>query len=61
MIVELWRRKRDMQHEDENDVEDTSRGEKSGEQIDGFGWEDIMLVTLHGGSELVSAIAEMIN
>jgi hypothetical protein len=29
MIVELWTRKREMGDEDENDVEDTSRFEKS--------------------------------
>jgi len=30
MMVELWMRKREMEDEDENDVEDTSSYEKSG-------------------------------
>jgi len=30
MMVEMWMRKREMGDEDENDVEDTSRYEKSG-------------------------------
>jgi len=30
MMVEVWRRKREMQDEDENDMEDMSRPEKSG-------------------------------
>jgi len=31
MMVELWTRKREMGDEDENDMEDTSGNEKSGE------------------------------
>jgi len=31
MVVELWTRKREMGDEDENDMEDTSGYEKSGE------------------------------
>jgi hypothetical protein len=31
MMVELWRRKREMGDEDENDMENTSRYVKSGE------------------------------
>jgi hypothetical protein len=30
MLLEMWTRKREMGDEDENDVEDTSRYEKSG-------------------------------
>jgi len=33
MLVEWWMRKREMGDEDVNDVEDTSRYEKSGEQL----------------------------
>ena len=33
MMVELWTRKREMGDEDENDMEDTSGYEKSGEQL----------------------------
>jgi hypothetical protein len=40
----LWTRKREMGDEDENDVEDTSRYEKSGVQLAWFGWEDFVSV-----------------
>jgi hypothetical protein len=33
MIVELWKRKREMREEDENDVEDMSGYEKSGVRL----------------------------
>jgi hypothetical protein len=33
MMVELWMRKREMRNEDENDMEDTSRLEKSGVRL----------------------------
>jgi len=33
MMVELWMRKREMGHEHENDVDDTSGSEKSGVRL----------------------------
>jgi len=33
MMVELWKRKREMGDEDENNMEDTSRPEKSGVRL----------------------------
>jgi len=33
MMVELWTRKREMEDEDDNDMEDTSGYEKSGVQL----------------------------
>jgi len=45
--VALWMRKREMGDEDENDVEDTSRYEKSGVQDASLDWEDLVLVLLH--------------
>ena len=36
MMVELWTRKREMGDQDENDVEDMSRYEKSGVRVAGL-------------------------
>jgi hypothetical protein len=42
MIAKLWMRKRDMEDEDENDVEYTSGYQKSGVQLAWVGWEDLI-------------------
>jgi hypothetical protein len=44
IIVELWTRQRVMGNEDENEVEATSREEKSRVQLRYFGWDDLGLV-----------------
>jgi len=42
MIVELLMRNREMENEDENDVEDTNGYTKSGVQLAWLGWEDLV-------------------
>jgi len=61
MMVELWTRKREMGDEDENDMEDTSDYEKSGEWLAWLGLEDLVAVLLDSGSGLVPAVAGMVN
>jgi len=61
MIVELWMRKREMGDEDENDVEDTRRYEKSGVRLAWLGLEDLVSVWLPAGSGLVLAVSGMVN
>jgi len=60
-MVELWTRKREIGNEDENDMEDTSRYEKSGVRLAWLGWEDLLLVLVCTGSGLESAISGMVN
>jgi len=50
-----------MGDEDENDVENTSRYEKSGVQLDLLGWEDLVLKFCHAGLGLVPAVSGMVN
>jgi len=47
--------------EDENDIEDTSRYEKSGGWLAWLGWEDLVSVILHAGSGLIPAVSGMVN
>ena len=61
MMVELWTRKSEMGEEDENDMEDTSGYEKSRLRLAWLGSEDLVLVLLPSGSELVPAISGMVN
>jgi len=61
MMVELWMRKREMGHEDENDMEDTSGFEKSGVRLSWLGLEDFVSVWLPVGSGLVHAVSGMVN
>jgi len=61
MMVELWRRKRDMGDEDGNDMEDTSGYEKSEVRLARLGLEDRVTVLLPGGSGLVPAVSGMVN
>jgi hypothetical protein len=42
MMIELWKRKREMGCEDANDVENTSGYKKSGVQLTRLGWEDLI-------------------
>jgi hypothetical protein len=44
MIVELWMRKREIEDEDENDVEDTSRNDKSEVQLARLGYKYFVAV-----------------
>jgi len=44
MMVELWTRKREMVDEDENDMENTSRYDKSQVRLPWLGWEDLVSV-----------------
>jgi hypothetical protein len=44
MMVELWIRKREMENEHENNVEDTRGYEKSGVRLAGLGGEDLVSV-----------------
>ena len=60
-MLELWTKKREIGNEDVNDVEDTSRFEKSGVQHAYLGWEDHISVSLHTGSGLIPAVSRMVN
>jgi len=48
MMVELWMRKREMGDKDRNDVEDTSRYEKSGIRLAWLGWESLESTCTNG-------------
>ena len=61
MMVELWMRKRQMGDEVENNMEATSRPEKSGVQLAWLGSEDLVSVLLPAGSGLVPAVSGMVN
>jgi hypothetical protein len=61
MMVELWTRKREMGDEDENDMEDTTKPEKSGVQLAWLGSDDCVSVVLPTGSGLVPAVSGMGN
>jgi len=61
MMVELWTRKREMGDENENDMEDTSGYEKSGEWLAWLGLEDLVSVLLPAGSGLVPALSGIVN
>jgi len=61
MMVELWMRKREMGDEDENNIEDTSGYDKSGEWPAWFGLEDPISVILPAGLGLVPAVSGMVN
>jgi len=61
MMVELWTRNREMGHEDENDMEDTSGYEKSGVWLAWLGLEDHLSVLLPARSRLVTAVSGMVN
>ena len=61
MMVELWTRKSEMGDNDENNMENTSRDEKSGERLAGLGLEYLVSVLLLAGSGLVPAVSGMVN
>jgi len=61
MMVELWRRKREMGDEDENDMEDGSGYEKSGVPLAWLGLEDLVSVLLPAELGLVPAVSGMVN
>jgi len=61
MMVEFCMRKRGMGDEDENDMENTSGPAKSGVQLSGIGIEDLLLVSLPGGSRLGHTLFGMVN
>ena len=61
LIRELWTRKREMEEEDENHVEDTSGYEESGVQRAWLGWEDRLSVSIQAGWGLVPAVSGMVN
>jgi hypothetical protein len=61
MIVELSRRTREMEDEDENNGEDTSGYEKSGVRRTGLDWDELVSLKLHAGSGLVPAVLGMVN
>jgi len=46
MMVELWTRKKEMGDKEENDMEDTSRYEKSGVRLAWLGFDDLVSVLL---------------
>jgi len=50
-----------MGDQDENDVEDTSKYQKSGVRLAGLGWKDLGSVSLHAGSGLVPAVSGIVN
>jgi len=61
MMVELWTRKIKMVDDVKNHSEDPSRYEESGVQLAWLGWEDLVSVLWHTGSELVPAVLGMVN
>jgi len=61
MMVELRTRKREMEDEDENDMENTSGYEESGVRLARLGLEDHVSVMLPAGSGLVPAVLGMVN
>jgi len=61
MMVEMWMRKRERRDEDENDVEDMSRNEKSAVRRAWLGWDVLIWVLLHVESGLVPAVSGMVN
>jgi len=61
MMVELWTRKREERDEDENDIEDKSGYEITGEWLAWLGLEDLVSVLLPSGSWLVPALSGMVN
>jgi len=61
MMAELWTRKREMGDEVENDMEDTSGYEKSGEWLAWSGLEDLVSVFLPARSGLIPAVSGMVN
>jgi len=61
MMAELWMRKTDKGDEDENNVEDMSRFQKSGVQLAWLDWENLVSVLLHAGSGLVPTVLGMVN
>jgi hypothetical protein len=61
MMVELWRRNSKIRDDDENNKEDTSGYEKSGEQLARLGSDDLMSVLLHAKSGLIQVLSGMVN
>ena len=61
MMVELWTRKREMGDEDENDMEDMSGYDKSGEGLAWLGLEDLVSVLSPAWSGHVPAVSRMVN
>jgi len=61
MMVELWTRKREMGDENENDMQDTSRYEKSGVRLASLGWDGLLSVLVHTGSGRVPAVSGIVN
>ena len=61
MMVELWTRQREMVDDNENDVMNTDRYEESAVQLAWLGWEDLLSVQLHAGSELIPTVSGIGN
>jgi len=61
MMVELWTRTREMEDEDENDMEDTSGYENSGVRLARLGFQDLLSALLPTELGLVPAISGMVN
>jgi len=61
MIVELWKRKREIGKAGENDVQDTSRYEKSEVRLAWLGWDGRVSVVLYTRSGLIPAVSGMVN
>jgi len=61
MMVELWTRKREMGDEDENDMKDTSRPDKSGVWLAWFELEDLVSLLVPAGLGLIPAVLGMVN
>jgi len=61
MMIVLWIRKREMRDDDKDDMEDTSRYEKTGVLVAWLSLEDLVLVILPARSELVPAVLGIVN
>jgi len=61
MMVELWTRKREMEDEYENNMEETSSYEKSGVRLAWLGLEDLVSVLVPTRLGLEPAISAMVN
>jgi len=61
MTIELWTRKREIGDADENNMEDPSNFEKSGERLAYFGLTDFVSASLPTGLGPAPAVSVMVN
>jgi len=61
MMVELWTRKRDMEDEDENYMEDASGYEKSGVRLAWLCLEELISLLLPARLGVIPDISGMVN